>query len=186
MRLAPKTAFRLALPRRAQRPQQPQRAQRSQQFQRANSPNGPNKANRPDGLNGPHGLNGPVKVKVTAALSDRIRAALSDRTWTARSDRRGWGRPGGSPANEDPPWCPGPNVPAGLRLGHCHDSWRAPSQTKVPLFCPFLQNQLNPSCTRKPTHSKLTGCTPKMRSLLRESKCVVCFFVPHGSQQIHS
>ena len=59
----------------------------------------------------------------------------------------GWSRPGGSPANEDAPRCPGPNVPAGLRLGHCHGSWRAHPKQRSP-FCSFLQNQLNPSCTR--------------------------------------
>ena len=58
-----------------------------------------------------------------------------------------WSWPGGSPANEDAPRCPGPNVPAGLRLGHCHGSWRAHPKQRSP-FCPFLQNQLNPSCTR--------------------------------------
>ena len=74
----------------------------------------------------------------------------------------GWSRPGGSPANEDAPRCPGPNVPARLRLGHCHGSWRAHPKQRSP-FCPFLQNQLNPSVLETPqlysNDERLISCT---------------------------
>ena len=107
----------------------------------------------------------------------------------------GWSRPGGSPANEDAPRCPGPNVPAGLRLGHCHGSWRAHPKQRSP-FLPFSPKPAEPqlysrltSCTRTmrdlsvvlETHqlySRLISCTRKISTLHLEFKCVCACVVP--------